>query len=170
MDINNLHSDKLKLRFGDIFLKIINQSNLMRVSTLSDNTGTVRTLAVSLFSHIPYSPEINKIHKKVSNGGFIGDSIVSSGANILRKKVCKFKVITPLIMSSEEIMTQGLYSRIFIGSNRHKEFYCDLCEVYHPEFNPKEEIISYTNIAYTNKITLLLNSYQKLDWKVELYK
>jgi hypothetical protein len=157
--ITELHSEKLKKKYGPIHLEIIKQSELNRLSVLKDNSNCVRTIAIAEFSLQAYSTELNRVHLQIYNGGFIGDTIIKNRMTMVKKINCRFRLNTPELMLSAQPYTIGQYTTIFVITSQAKEYYCDLCEIFYPEFESNEEYNYLHNEAYQVRVVKLLTTH-----------
>lgn len=153
---NQTHSDFLRTSFGPIRLNIIKSRGWNRFSLLCDEAGTIRTFAIAFFKHTGYSEKLDTIHHKIIDGYLIGDTVKNSGAQLIRRSLMKFNISLAYTRENQTthfINAKGQLLNIYVRFSRKRaEFYCKLCEIYHPEINP------FSNARYKKNETDLINN------------
>lgn len=172
--INELHSARLRERFGEISLQVVKQDGLVRTSYLIDKDNTIRTLAIAIFSDKPYSTELNNIHVQVKSGSFIGETIRANGLDVIKRIRAKFK----LTVSEPSILNQGFFlygqlSEVFAGRNGlSEEFYAEVCEIYDSDLCPKNDVTYETmiNPELSSRLEKIILHTEFKNIKITLFK
>ncbi|WP_271784717.1 hypothetical protein [Aquimarina algiphila] len=150
-----LNSERIKIKFGNYNVKVLNQNSKLRISnlySLHDGKKITRTLAIVKFTETIDSTFI-KEHLKILSGQSIGETFKKNQWRI-EKKSLYFGEILPQTDFTEtyKIMGNINHSKLAIyiyefnitkDNNSHQ--YAIISEIYHPEY------LTFDNLRKINK-------------------
>jgi|GEM_PF-6066367 len=160
---NDLMSDKLTYQYGEIVFEfnIIGNSRTTSIKSLKDDT--LLLFAIVEFGR-NYSSKLDAIHNLIEKGKPIGETLVQHGFNVTREYNCNFTIEIEKTFNRTVATTFGQFSDLYATNDSTKELYCQVCEIFCPNFkynlpmskcdefvrNRLIKMLSEHNISYKN--------------------
>jgi len=156
--IDKLHTDVLEEKYGKISSRVLKHNREIREALLVDPKGISRTYALT-FIGSNKDKEIEKINRRIKNGGAIGKEFRKSGYSIRKNVLDVFKIKIPQWLKKEFRINQNY------AKSRLSEFYAKklgknpiiygiVTEVYSPDF--RKPVINRTDKSQIGAITKFL--------------
>ena len=131
-----LNSQRIKLIFGNYGVELLLQEDSVRISNLHSN-GVMRTCAIVHFS-LPVPSWLQDTHKKIYNGGTIGQMIKDDGFELT--KVDTYfgitelpKIVQEKMKTDEESAAVHIYQlAVKDPKTSESRIYCTITEIHSP--------------------------------------
>ena len=150
-----LNSERIENKFGSYGVDIVQSDNQSRVSFLysldSNNKKkkNYHTLAVVKFKE---TIKVSAIHKRILNGGSIGESFKKKGWEIDKKNHQMMVISNPnqdlfkswLSKINDENLALHFY-KLYVTKKNHNYFYAEILELHHPAYLSISDLKSFFN-------------------------
>lgn len=167
-----LHTDILEQKYGPIRAVVLRHDNVhelkkgserIREALLVDESGILRTYALTFLTYDKSNSEISLIDDEIRNGGLIGQTFRNHGYTVKKNVIDVFIIDVPQWMQddfrSDQEKAKARVTEFYAKKeNSTPVIYGNVLEVYSPDFKDPQEGINQIDRAQINPLTSTLQS------------